>query len=995
VNQLSAMNDRVAKDLAASDRERRLIDGPVAMDRPLTYFEELFPARGVLPPRADARSDAPELSLDGEWAFRLSGQADAAVDFTGDDEPAGDAWGTIPVPSHWQLNGHGSPAYTNRLYPFPVDPPYVPAENPTGDYRREFTVPQDWDVERVLLRFDGVDSIGRVWLNGTELGIVTGSRVRSEFDVTDVLRRGERNVLAVRVHQWSSGSYLEDQDMWWLSGIFRSVTLLGRPVGAIGDHFVHADFDAETGEGILRVEADVPARVLIDELGIDVAAGEIVRLPVEPWSAEEPRLYSGELVSEGERVRLRVGFRRIEVVDGVIRANGRALLFRGTNRHDYDPDTGRSVTEDRMRGDIVMMKRYNLNAVRTSHYPPSARFLELCDELGLWVIDECDLETHGFFPVDWFHKLAGNPVEDPRWRDALVDRMQRLVERDKNRPSVIMWSLGNECGTGENLGEMARWAKHRDPSRLLHYERDWSCEYVDVYSRMYSTHRELELLGKRQEAPFPDADLDARRRAMPFILCEYVHSMGNGPGGLSEYQEIFERYPRLAGGFTWEWFDHGLRARTPDGEEYFAYGGDFGEERHDGNFIADGVVFPDGTPSPALHEMKKVFEPIRFEREARSIRLRNLYDLRDLSHVRIVWTVLDDGVEVARGDVPHAPVAAGSSVALELPDSVWQARGRGEVVLTLHAVLAADTAWAPAGHEIAWEQFVLAAQPVLDAVRGAQPVADGERLTVGPAGFDARTGELRTLAGIAVGAPRFDTWRATIDNDRAFSWEPNDPRWRAIGLDRPHQRLTSAELVDDALVVRGRLGFGGSDLAFDTTVTWTADADAVTMRVQAAPIGDWDAPLPRFGMRMALPESFGDVEWYGPGPEESYTDSHRAARLGRWQRTVDELQTPYLMPQENGNRRHARWVRLGSADATLEITAHTVVDFTVRRWTSEDLDAATHPYELRASDRVWLNLDAGQTGLGSGSCGPGVLPAERLLPRSFDYAVTFRVVATA
>lgn len=994
MNNLSAMNDRVACDLAAGDRERGITHALVPMDRPFAYWEELFPSRNVLPPRAQSTTDAPHLSLDGEWAFRYSPDGDAPVDFLGDalDGHSGVAdWTTLAVPAHWQLNGFGAPIYTNRVYPFPVDPPYVPQENPTGDYRRTFTVPTDWDVERVLLRFDGIDSLGTIWLNGAEVGVVAGSRLRSEFDVTALLRRDQENVLAVRVHQWSSGSYLEDQDMWWLSGIFRSVTLLGRPVGAIEDHFVHADYDAAMGEGTLSVDAVVAggasARVRVPELGIDVAAGEVARVAVEPWSAERPRLYSGELVSSGETIALRIGFRRVEVVDSELRVNGAPILLRGTNRHDFDPDTGRVISEARMRADIVMMKQFNLNAVRTSHYPPSARFLELCDELGLWVMDECDLETHGFFPVDWFHKLPGNPAEDPRWEGALVDRMQRLVERDKNSPSVIMWSLGNECGTGQNLGAMARWAKLRDPSRLLHYERDWSCQYVDVYSRMYSTHRELDLIGQRQEAPFPDADLDAKRRNMPFLLCEYVHSMGNGPGGLAEYQELFERYPRLAGGFTWEWFDHGLRSHTADGEEYFAYGGDFGEERHDGNFIADGIVFPDGTPSPALHELKKVLQPVSFSFAGGRVGVRNGYDHRDLSHLRFTWELQADGDRVDGGDLALDDVAAGATVVLDVPAP---ARGAGEQVLTVRAVLAADTDWAPAGHEVAWGQSVTIPAASAPVAAGTAPHTEDDQIVLGAARFDRRTGGLRSLAGIDVDAPVFDTWRAVIDNDRDFSWEPREARWRQIGLDHPRHTVRAVESADDALAVRGRLGFVGSDLGYATTLRWTASEDAVSLAIEAEPLGDWDVPLPRFGIRMALPERFADVQWYGPGPGEAYSDSRHAARLGRWQRTVDELQTPYLMPQENGNRIDARWLSLSDGERTLRIDAHPQVDFTVRRWRSEDLDAAQHPFDLRPTERVWLNLDAGQSGLGSGSCGPGVLPAQRLLPATFRYAVTFR-----
>jgi len=444
-------------------------DTPTVTDAP--YYERFNPTTGIRPPRAWFHSSAPRLSLNGDWRFSYHERADEPECFSAPDYDDAD-WATIPVPSHWQLNGYGHPIYTNVRYPFPVDPPRVPDENPTGDYRREFDVPADWGEAGLVLRFDGVDSLAKVWLNGAELGIIAGSRLPSEFDVTSLVRHDETNVLAVRVHQWSSGTYLEDQDMWWLSGIFRDVTLLARPDGGIDDYTVTATYDAATGSGMLRVDTATPARISLPALGVDAASGEDVPIEhVEPWSAESPRLYDATLSTPAESVSIRVGFRTVEIVDGVLTVNGDRVLFRGVNRHEFDPRHGRSVDEDLMRRDILLMKRHNINAVRTSHYPPHPRFLELCDEYGLWVIDECDFESHGFFPVDW-QPISVNPADDPRWEDALVQRMSRMIERDKNRPSVIIWSLGNECGPGRNLGAMAEWARRRDPSRPLHYERD-------------------------------------------------------------------------------------------------------------------------------------------------------------------------------------------------------------------------------------------------------------------------------------------------------------------------------------------------------------------------------------------------------------------------------------------------------------------------------------------------------------------------------------------
>ncbi|MER6584042.1 glycoside hydrolase family 2 TIM barrel-domain containing protein, partial [Nonomuraea sp. NPDC001023] len=430
---------------------------------------------------------------------------------------------------------------------------------------------------------------------------------------------------AVRVHQWSAASYLEDQDMWWLPGIFRGVTL----TTSAADVFVHAAHDGrlsfEAAEGLLS----------IPELGVrDLEPGVEITVEAEPWTAETPRLYEAVLTTPHETVRLRVGFRTVSVEDGVLLANGRPLLLKGVNRHEFHPDHGRAVPYETMREDVLLMKRHNVNAVRTSHYPPHPDFLDLCDELGLWVVDECDLETHGFGQVGW----RRNPTDDPRWADALLDRMRRMVERDKNHPSVIMWSLGNEAGVGRNLAVMAAWTRERDPSRPLHYEGDWSCAHTDVYSRMYATHAEVEAIGRGEEDPLDDPALDARRRAMPFLQCEYAHAMGNGPGGLAEYQELFERFPRLAGGFVWEWIDHGL---THPRHEY-AYGGDHGESVHDGNFVIDGLVFPDRTPSPGLLDLKKVFEPVRFAFGDGVVRVVNRHDFRDLAHLDFEAVVEDD-----------------------------------------------------------------------------------------------------------------------------------------------------------------------------------------------------------------------------------------------------------------------------------------------------------------------------------------------------------------
>jgi beta-galactosidase len=952
------------------------------------YWEQVRPARGVRPARAWLRSDAARLSLCGTWSFRLTDRADSDADFAADGFRE-TGWAQLPVPSHWQLEGHGRPAYTNVRYPFPVDPPRVPDENPTGDYRRVFRVPDEWPDAAIVLRFEGIDSCARVWLNGEELGVTSGSRLPSEFDVTAVVRRDRDNLLAVRVHQWSSGSYLEDQDMWWLSGIFREVNLLSRPVGGIDDVFVHADYDHGTGRGTLRVDSSAAGRVTVAELGLECSTGELVEVGlVQPWSAEVPRLYDATVVSAGETVSVRIGFRRVTVADGVFTVNGRRVLFRGVNRHEFDPDAGRAVSEGVMLADVLLMKQHNINAVRTSHYPPHPYFLELCDEYGLYVIDECDLETHGFVP-EGDMRVAGNPAEDPRWGDELVDRMRRMVERDKNHPSIVMWSLGNESGSGRNLAAMARWARERDPSRPLHYERDWTARDVDVYSRMYTTHAEVELIGKHEEPPLDDPQLDVRRRGMPFILCEYAHAMGNGPGGLFEYQRLFETYPRCQGGFVWEWIDHALRTRSTEGREFFAYGGDFGEPVHDGNFVADGLLFPDRTPSPGLLELKKVVEPVRLLAGGpHQLRVENGYEVRDLSHLRFDWLLEEEGRLVSEGTIDVPATAPGETSVVPLPTL---ARTTRETWLTVRAALSGEEPWAPAGHEVAWGQF-----PVQTASTPATRSPDVACNTTGPevrlgAGTFTPDGELIRLGELDVSTPRLEVWRAPIDNDRGFSRDPQELLWRRIGLDRMTHRVDEVTMVGHEIVVRTRVAPAATAIGLTATYRWSPTDDGLLLHVAVVPEGDWPCSLPRLGVRMSVPAALDRVEWFGQGPGEAYPDSALSARIGRHARTIDEWQTPYVFPQENGHRAGVRWATLTDDDgAGLFIEGRPTVGLTVRRWTTEDLDVARHTSELATRDRVWLNIDAGQNGLGTASCGPGVLPQYRLLAAPTSFAVVVR-----
>ncbi|MFI8193575.1 glycoside hydrolase family 2 TIM barrel-domain containing protein [Streptomyces sp. NPDC085946] len=945
------------------------------------YVEDVSPGRGALPPRAwYASSDARSLSLNGRWRLRVSATADAEDDaFAEPGFDAGD-WAGVTVPGHWVLQGDGafgSPVYTNHLYPFPVDPPRVPTENPTGDHLRVFDLPGDWPGDGdAVLRFDGVESCARVWLNGTELGTFQGSRLPHEFAVGHLLEPSG-NVLAVRVHQWSAGSYLEDQDQWWLPGIFRDVTLLHRPADCAGDFFVHTSYDHRTGEGTLRVDSAAGGRVTVPELGVDVAAGEPVTVAVEPWTAETPRLYDGVLATGGERVPLRIGFRTVALEDGLIKVNGRPVLFKGVNRHEWHPVHGRALDPETMREDVLLMKRHHINAVRTSHYPPHPAFLDLCDEYGLWVIDECDLETHGFTEQGW----RDNPVDDDRWTPALLDRAARMVERDKNHPSVVLWSLGNEAGTGRGLTAMAGWIHGRDPSRPVHYEGDADCRDTDVYSRMYASHAEVERIGRGLDGG------TRRRRALPFLLCEYGHAMGNGPGGLADYQELFERYDRLQGGFVWEWIDHGIAHP----ELGYAYGGDFGEELHDGNFVCDGLLFPDRRPSPGLVEYAKVIEPVRIEGDPAggttgTVRVTNRQDFADLSALAFTWAYQVDGETVATGPLAVPPLGPGGSADVKLPGPPAHGPG-GEAQWTVRALLADGTAWAPRGHVVAWGQVTVAERRAPSVGAPVRPVSDGGRITLGPAVFDARTGALRAIGDVPVDGLRLDVWRAPTDNDLGAAWQ-TDTRygllWRTLGLHRMRHRLDGVAAGGDALTVRTRVAPAAAELGLAAVYRWTSDGDRLRLTVSVTPEGDWTVPLPRLGVRFGLPAADA-VRWFGGGPGEAYPDTRAAARLGRWESTVDALQTPYVRPQENGARADVRWVEIGG----LRIEGDPVFWFSARRWTTEQLDAARHRTDLVPGDTVWVHLDHGLHGIGSQSCGPGPLPQYVLRAEPAEFSFVF------
>jgi beta-galactosidase len=988
------------------------------------YVTDPAPGHGALrPARSWLHTDAPSLSLNGPWRFRLSPTAHVPADFAaGAYDDSG--WDSLPVPSHWVLQGdgaYGRPIYTNVQFPFPIDPPHVPDENPTGDYRRHFALPEGWEqAERIVLRFDGVESLFRVWVNGEEAGGASGSRLAHEFDVTGSVRPGD-NVVAVRVHQWSAASYVEDQDQWWLPGIFRDVTLHARPAGGIEDVWLRTGYD--DGRGTIDPEvtagpAAFPVTLRVPELGIEqVWAGpeDVAPLtagPVQPWTAERPRLYEATVSSAAETVTVRLGFRTVEIRGDRFLVNGRRVVFHGMNRHETHPERGRVFDEEHARADLARMKRFNVNAIRTSHYPPHPRLLDLADELGFWVVLECDLETHGFDAVGW----AGNPSDDPAWREAYLDRIRRTVERDKNHPSIVMWSLGNEAGTGANLAAMSAWVHARDTGRPVHYEGDHTGAYTDVYSRMYASVPEAEQIGTDgSRAPLLGCTpaQGAHQRTKPFLLCEYAHAMGNGPGALDQYEALVHTHPRLHGGFVWEWRDHGIATTTADGTPYFAYGGDFGEVVHDGNFVMDGMVLSNDVPTPSLHEFKAVVQPVRFNfvtagtsggsDSADAVEITNLRHSADTSDLRFRWRVEHDGVPVAEGELTAPVVPAGASARVPLPEV--PVAEDAETWLTVEAVLAAATAWAGAGHEVATAQLDRTAArreaPPVRTPRHWRPAEGAEgTLTLGIAEFAG--GSLVRLAGRPVTGPKLELFRAPTDNDEGTSGEveesdaslagvSNAELWRRDGLDRLTTRRISVESAPGALRTVDRVSAANSGLWVAVESTWSLEDGEVELRVETAPSRGWSTVWPRIGIRFELPDDGAPVdgaEWFGTGPLESYPDSMRAARTGRFAAGIGELSVEYARPQETGHRSQLRELTLTAGGAAvLHVTAHPDArgrrpGFSLSRHTPQQIARAAHPFELPASSAAHLIVDAAQHGLGSRACGPDVWPEFALRPEA-------------
>jgi beta-galactosidase/evolved beta-galactosidase subunit alpha len=1040
----------MSKAVSRNDWENHLLTNRNRLDARAFYFPYRNSEKAVCekPDMCDGF-----IPLNGQWDFNHSPTPAEAPENFQTEKFDSTAWDKIPVPSCWQMLGYGHPHYTNVIYPFPVDPPRIPTENPTGCYRREFVIENDFKDKQIFLRFEGVDSAFHVWVNGKEAGFSKGSRLPAEFDITKSARPG-KNILAVKVYQWSDGSYMEDQDMWWLSGIFRSVYILARPKIHVYDFQAITSLDDKYVDAVLGLKATVKNSgnsaiknsslefILLDPAGnkvlkktvsaaFDIGAGETKILDVSAkvaaplkWSAENPALYKLIITLKDskdnvlETIPQNIGFRSIELKDGNFLVNGVRIIFRGVNRHDHHPDFGRAVPYDSMLKDVLLMKQHNINAVRTSHYPNDPVFLDICDQYGLYVIDECDQECHGFSTVGNWDQLA----KDPEWKETHVDRMRRMVMRDRNHACVIFWSLGNETKFAENHRAMAALARKLDPTRLIHYEQDLSAETCDVYSRMYSGIDWITKFGEGKEplkgwGEQKDILPEEYAGKKPLILCEYAHAMGNGPGGFKEYWEAFYKYKALQGGFVWEWLDHGIRQKTADGKEFFAYGGDFGDEPNDGNFVTDGLLFPDRTPSPGLIEYKKVLEPVLIEAEDikdGKFKVTNRYDFISLEHLKFDYTVEEEGVQVSSGTIPTPKINAWKSKVISVDYENPNFIPGKEYWLNIKVTLAADTLWAKAGHEIAWAQFKIPAKEneiaapalVISKIsysenKTALTVTGNDCSVV----FDSIRGIISSynFAGrkIISKGPKINFWRAPTDNDR-LGWGDQaqlEKKWRDAGMHWLQHRMDGFECkkIDASTVqvtVKSRIAPPVFTRAFLCEYIYTISGNGeMTIEAKGEPIGEWPLMIPKIGIQFEIPGEFFRVKWFGLGPGETYPDTRMAGKVGKFCKSVEELYTPYVYPQENGNRSDVRWVSFCDLRGYgFKVCAAPMINFSAHRFTTRDLTEAKHTYDLPLRDEITVNLDYRQNGIGTASCGPGVLPQYYLKAEKFGFTVKFKPV---
>ena len=927
----------------------------------------------------------------------------------------------IQVPSVWQMAGYDTHQYTNIRYPFPFDPPYVPQDIPCGTYAHTFVYHKDENAPKAFLNFEGVDSCFYVWINGSYVGYSQVSHMTSEFDITDLLRDGE-NSIAVLVMKWCDGSYLEDQDKFRMSGIFRDVYILKRPKQAISDYHIKTRIEDMLAKVEIEMKFYSPLNVKIsieDRNGAVVALGSIAEegtavleiASPELWNTENPYLYKLILETENEVIVDHIALRKIEIKDQVIYLNGQKIKFRGVNRHDSDPVTGFTINPEQLTTDLTLMKQHNFNAIRSSHYPNAPFFYEMCDKYGFMVIDEADIEAHGPFMIyrkedtdynrfkRWNEKIADDPV----WEEAIVDRVRLMVERDKNRFCIVMWSMGNESAYGCNFEKALEWTKNFDPDRITQYESaryrnyDETYDYsnLDVYSRMYPALSEIQ--------EYLDKD-----GSKPFLLVEYCHSMGNGPGDFEDYFQMIQDNDKMCGGFVWEWCDHAIAHGTAEnGKTIYAYGGDHGEEIHDGNFCMDGLVYPDRTVHTGLLEYKNVYRPARvisYDKESGELVLHNYMDFDDLKdYVKISYELTQDGLVISKGKLPEVSAAPHSEGKINLKINVPES---GKCYLKLIYHLKKELPLLDEDHILGFDEIEVSKDGAKCklAEKWLQKTAVDSELQVNENDtqihikgrefaytIDKRTAlftEMKFAGREYLNHPmELNIWRAPTDNDMYIKSE-----WKKAHYDKAYTRAYTTE------VVQGKHGVKITSHAsvvaetvqkiLDVTITWKIEA-AGKIDADIAVTKDDEFPdLPRFGVRMFLDKKLSAARYFGMGPQESYCDKHQAASHGLYQANVDDLHEDYIRPQENGSHYDCEYVELNNSRYGIVLSAENAFSFNASYYTQEELEEKTHNYELTESDSVVFCVDYALNGIGSDSCGPVVLEQYRFDDVLFRFQFT-------
>ena len=959
--------------------------------------------------------------LNGTWKFQYFNSIYDIQDSFFEKNYDTENFDEIQVPSVWQMAGYDTHQYTNIRYPFPFDPPYVPQDIPCGAYVHTFDYSRDEKASRAFLNFEGVDSCFYVWLNGSYVGYSQVSHMTSEFDITDLLQDGA-NTIAVLVMKWCDGSYLEDQDKFRMSGIFRDVYILKRPNQAISDYHIKTRIE----DMLAKVELDVkfysPVNVKIsieDENGAVVAVGSIagegtavveIANP-ELWNTENPYLYKLILETENEVIVDHIALRKIEIKNQVIYLNGQKIKFRGVNRHDSDPFTGFTISVEQIITDLTLMKQHNFNAIRSSHYPNAPFFYEMCDKYGFMVIDEADIEAHGPFMIyrkedtdynrfkRWNEKIADDPV----WEEAIVDRVKLMVERDKNRFCIVMWSMGNESAYGCNFEKALEWTKNFDPDRITQYESaryrnyDETYDYsnLDVYSRMYPALSEIQ--------EYLDKD-----GSKPFLLVEYCHSMGNGPGDFEDYFQMIQDNDKMCGGFVWEWCDHAIAHGTAEnGKTIYAYGGDHGEEIHDGNFCMDGLVYPDRTVHTGLLEYKNVYRPARvisYNKESGELVLHNYMDFDDLKdYVKISYELTQDGLVISKGILPEFSVVPHGEGKTNLKINVPE---NGKCYLKLIYHLKKELPLLDEDHILGFDEIEvskedtkckLAEKWIPETVVDSELQVNENDTQIHIKGrefaytIDKRTAlftEMKFAGREYLNHPmELNIWRAPTDNDVYIKSE-----WKKAHYDKAYTRAYTTEVVQEKHGVK--ITSHASVVAetvqkiLDVTITWKIEATGKIDADIAVTKDDEFPDLPRFGVRMFLDKKLSAARYFGMGPQESYCDKHQAASHGLYQANVDDLHEDYIRPQENGSHYDCEYVELNNSRYGIVVSAENAFSFNASYYTQEELEKKTHNYELTESDSVVFCVDYALNGIGSNSCGPVVLDQYRFDDVLFRFQFT-------